>query len=76
MRCANPDCPNPTLISDRIVQIAETQRTLAGASYSTFAAVACSKKCAVAILTPLIAVEEAEQVRLAAPFGPMPDEML
>lgn len=61
MKCANPDCKNPVAahgLRGHAVQITETDSVEDAAHnvqhFTTFAAVTCSKACAVALLTPLV----------------------
>lgn len=72
-RCANPKCPNASLsplgLRGHWVQIEEIslqqvgESPSAGAVQHSFAAVTCSKRCAVVVLTAALPAEEAERER-------------
>ncbi len=55
--CANPACPRPHLRMSRHVQILEQE----GTNRTHFAAVTCSKRCAIAVLAPLAEQEDQQR---------------
>ena len=78
-RCANPECPDAELLplglQSHWVQIEEVslqqagERPGAGAVQHSFAAITCSKRCAVAVLTAALAAVEAASERVDRLFG-------
>lgn len=82
-RCANSDCPDahiaPLAIEHHWVQVHEVQLQQAGQAASAgavqhhFAAVTCSKRCAVAVLTAELPAEEAERSERRRLFGSLAD---
>lgn len=79
-RCANPDCPDADrsdlAMRHHWVQVHEVdleqvgQQEMAGTVRHLFAALTCSKRCAVAVLTAELPAEEAERERMRALFRP------
>ena len=77
-KCANPECPEATYagnhgLRDRWVQVEETDvvnRDTAGTESKrrTFAAVTCSKRCAVIVLMSQLSPEDADCIRRGEPF--------
>jgi len=78
-RCANPDCPDAPYtdlaMPHHWVQVHEIELQQVGQSQSVgavqhlFAAVTCSKRCAVAVLNAGLPAEEAERRRKQELFG-------
>jgi hypothetical protein len=78
-RCANPDCPNAELLplglQQHWVQVQEVvlqqvgERPSAGVVQHSFAAITCSKRCAVAVLTAQLPAEDAEREKVQEIFG-------
>jgi hypothetical protein len=78
-RCANPACPDAPFaglaIQHHWVQVQEVQLQQAGHAQSVgavqhhFAAVTCSKRCAVAVLNAELPAEEAERRERQKLFG-------
>jgi hypothetical protein len=73
-QCANPECPNadfhPLGLDNQWVQIEELHlkqvggQPGAGAIQHSFAAITCSKRCAVAVLTAELPAEDAARERV------------
>lgn len=77
-RCANPECPNvyaSVTLASHYVQVTEREfhshgdRPVTADEMTTFAAVTCSKRCAVAVLLPLLDAEDRERAKLSDLFG-------
>jgi hypothetical protein len=75
-RCANPECPNVQFVNDvrgHWVQVEEIR--LAGELRGQgpvqrlFAAVACSKRCAIAVLTAALSTDDDEEAASAELFS-------
>lgn len=78
-QCANPDCPDAGgSLTSQWVQIEQIHlagpRVGEGPLQRSFAALTCSKRCAVAVLTAELPAEDAAREREARMWGPLAAE--